>query len=335
AVSASANSFFTPVVSAGSAQTITLPASSVTLRSTASDPDGSIASYQWTKVSGNGGSFSSTTSYTTNITGLTAGAYVFNVKVTDNQGATANSSVGVTVNGTTGGGGGGTRANLLQDANFDGSNAFTGFSLSGHQYCCDYSITQVASPDGAAGKVLKYDLRSTDAIVSGSKRAEIESGGNDAPQTSERWYGLRYYLQKYDADNGAESIIQWHDVDGTTPPLSIQVAGGRMRIMQSFTSGNIPTDLGATTTGRWISIVIHVKWTTGTTGVLEVWRDGVKMVNKVNVRTNSNGGSYMKLGINKWSWAPGGGSSSATQRIFYIDNFRMGNENATYNDVAP
>jgi hypothetical protein len=226
-----------------------------------------------------------------------------------------------------------TRQNLILDNSLD-DGKLTGFTLANGQYCCSYSLNVVPAPDGN-GKAVKYDLRSTDAIVSSSKRSEMQLAGTDAAETSERWYGLRYWLEKYDADNGAESILQWHDGDNTTPPLSIQVQSGRMRVMQSFTSGNIPYDLGPTTTGKWIDIVIHVKWSNTTNGLLEVWRDGVKMVSKSNARTNSKGGSYMKIGINKWSWAPGGGSSTATQRIFYIDNFRMGNENAIYNDVAP
>lgn len=226
-----------------------------------------------------------------------------------------------------------TRLNLSLENTFEG-DAFKGFTLQDHQYCCAYSITQVTAPDGI-GKALRYDLRSTDAIVSSSKRAEIQLAGTDAPETSERWYGLRYWLEKYDKDAGAESILQWHDKDGTTPPLSLQVSGGSLDIVQSFTSGNTHNNLGATTIGKWISIVIHVKWTTGNTGLLEVWRDGTRVISKANIRTNSKGGSYMKIGINKWSWAPGGGSSTATQRVFYIDDFRMGNESATYKDVAP
>lgn len=229
----------------------------------------------------------------------------------------------------------GTRNNLILENTFD-DGKLTGFTLVNEQYCipCGYALNVVTSPDGK-GKSVKYDLKSTDPIVSSSKRSEMQLSGADAPETSERWYGLKYWLEKYDADNGRESILQWHDQDGTTPPLSLQVGSGTFTIMQSFKSGNIPTDIGSTVTGKWISIVIHIKWTTGNTGLLEVWKDGNKVVSKVNVRTNSKGGSYMKIGINKWSWAPGGGSSTATERIFYIDDFRMGNEKATYNDVAP
>jgi hypothetical protein len=226
------------------------------------------------------------------------------------------------------------RQNLLLEATFEGNNAFVGFSLAGHQYCCSYSITQVINPEGP-GKVLKYDLRRTDTIVSSSVRAEIELQGTDAPENSERWYGLQYYLQNYGADPGAESLLQWHDINGTCPPLSLQVQSGRLRIQQCINNANTSNDLGPVVSNAWLSIVMHVKWTSGNTGIIQVWRDGQLMVNKSNIRTNSTGGSYFKFGINKWSWAPGGGSSNQSQRIFYVDNFRMGNDNAMYQDVSP
>src|SRR5258705_1834845 len=90
-----------PTVNAGLDKTITLPVNSVSLTGTASDPDGSIASYAWTKVSGSGGTIASPSAATTSITGLTAGSYVFSLKVTDNKGATATDNVTVTVNNAT------------------------------------------------------------------------------------------------------------------------------------------------------------------------------------------------------------------------------------------
>src|SRR4051812_40412413 len=110
------------------------------------------------------------------------------------------------------------RSNLLIDANFDGTNYLSAFTLANHQYCCSYSITQAVSPSGP-GKSVRYELHSSDPIVSSSVRAEFQLI-NDAPESSERWYGLRYWLSNYGADNGAESILQWHDQDNTTPPLS-------------------------------------------------------------------------------------------------------------------
>lgn len=90
-----------PVVNAGWAQTISLPTSSVNLSGSASDPDGWIASYQWTQLTGpNTASFSNNSSASTSVSGLVQGNYTFRLNATDNGGASASSDVAVTVNGT-------------------------------------------------------------------------------------------------------------------------------------------------------------------------------------------------------------------------------------------
>lgn len=88
-----------PVANAGSAVTITLPTTTVTLDGKASkDPDGTITKYQWKKVSGPaGGAITTATAVKTNITGLTQGSYVFSLTVTDDDKATATANVTVTV----------------------------------------------------------------------------------------------------------------------------------------------------------------------------------------------------------------------------------------------
>jgi ribosomal protein L14 len=89
----------TPVVSAGSNQTITLPTSSTTLTGTASESGGTIVSYAWTQVSGPTTATISTASQTsTGVSGLVQGVYAFQLTVTDNSGVTATAVVKVTVN---------------------------------------------------------------------------------------------------------------------------------------------------------------------------------------------------------------------------------------------
>ncbi|CAL1518097.1 PKD domain-containing protein [Chitinophaga sp. MM2321] len=89
-----------PVANAGTNQTVTLPISSVTLDgSSSSDPDGTIATYAWKKISGPGaGTISSPATNTTIVTGLVTGVYIFELTVTDNKGATNAARTTVTVN---------------------------------------------------------------------------------------------------------------------------------------------------------------------------------------------------------------------------------------------
>ena len=76
-----------PIANAGSDQAISLPVT-VTLPGSGFDPDGTINSYVWTKVSGPAGlTMTGTTTQTLSISGLAIGTYKFELKVTDNKGA--------------------------------------------------------------------------------------------------------------------------------------------------------------------------------------------------------------------------------------------------------
>jgi hypothetical protein len=88
-----------PTAAAGTNQTITLPANSVSLTGSGSDADGTIASYQWTKISGPSAyNIVSPNSASTNVSGLTQGVYQFQLTVTDNAGAIGTATVQITVN---------------------------------------------------------------------------------------------------------------------------------------------------------------------------------------------------------------------------------------------
>jgi hypothetical protein len=88
-----------PTANAGPDQVITLPTNSLTATGTGTDPDGSIASYQWTKISGPATfNIVSPTQAQTVINSLVQGTYQFELRVTDNQGATGRDTMTVTVN---------------------------------------------------------------------------------------------------------------------------------------------------------------------------------------------------------------------------------------------
>ena len=92
-----------PIVSAGPDQSIRLPAAEATLTASASDPDGSIARYEWTKVSGGAASLSGSDSAALTVRGVDLGNYVFQILVTDNMGATASDTVALAVEAADGG----------------------------------------------------------------------------------------------------------------------------------------------------------------------------------------------------------------------------------------
>lgn len=77
-----------PVACAGQDQSITLPTNSVTLNGSCStDPDNNITSYIWAKISGPSSfNIANANEVTTSVTTLTAGSYLFELKVTDAAG---------------------------------------------------------------------------------------------------------------------------------------------------------------------------------------------------------------------------------------------------------
>ncbi|RDV16716.1 T9SS C-terminal target domain-containing protein [Pontibacter diazotrophicus] len=86
-----------PVASAGTDKTITLPANSVSLSGSGIDSDGTISSYSWSKVSGPTVTLSGATSANLTVSNLLEGTYVFRLVVTDNGGASVSDDATVTV----------------------------------------------------------------------------------------------------------------------------------------------------------------------------------------------------------------------------------------------
>src|ERR1035437_551322 len=88
-----------PTANAGADQSITLPTSTVSLSGSGIDPDGTISSYFWTKISGpTAGTIANINSASTSVSGLVQGVYKFELKVTDHNGATGRDTMQVTVN---------------------------------------------------------------------------------------------------------------------------------------------------------------------------------------------------------------------------------------------
>lgn len=223
------------------------------------------------------------------------------------------------------------REGLILESDFEGSNPFRGWD--NDQHCCDYSLTQSHDKFSEGNSSLRVDLRSTDREISGSIRSELVQDAD--PVGTERWYGFNIFLENWSDDNASESVFQWHPNNLTgTGTASLWTSGGRYVYQTNAGGPNSEyTDLGPIISNRWVPWVIHVKWESDNTGVMQVWKDGKLVIDKTGIQTAPPEGTYFKLGMNKWGWLDQ--SSAITQRVFYFDEVRIGDKKASYEDVRP
>jgi hypothetical protein len=89
-----------PVANAGIDIVMTLPTNSTTLTGSAStDPDGSINTYAWTRISGpTSFTLANANGVNTSVSNLVQGQYIFRLSITDNRGATDFDEIRITVN---------------------------------------------------------------------------------------------------------------------------------------------------------------------------------------------------------------------------------------------
>jgi ribosomal protein L14 len=173
-----------PIANAGADINITLPVNTVTLSGSGSDSDGTIVSYQWTKISGpSQDTIVSVNQSQTTVNGLVEGAYSFELKVTDNSGATATDTVNVIVN-----------AALLQVAPL--ANAGSDMSIT----LPDDSLTLSGSGSASNGTITSYQWTK----VSGPSQFSIESENQAHTKVKDLATGVYKFELKVTDNMGAK-----------------------------------------------------------------------------------------------------------------------------------
>ncbi|MGC4100503.1 PKD domain-containing protein [Ferruginibacter sp.] len=264
-----------PTANAGPDQTITLPTSTVSLSGSGNDPDGTIAAYAWTKISGpTAGTITNAAAAATTVTGLVQGVYKFELKVTDNSGAVGRDTMQVTVN---------PDPNIAPTANAGPDQAITlptnSVSLSGSGNDPDgtivsYAWTKISGPTagtitnaaaaattvtGMAQGTYKFELKVTDnsgAVGRDTMQVIVNPAPNVAPT----------------ANAGADQVI-------TLPTNSVSLSG----------SGNDPD--GTIVSYAWTKISGPTAGTiTNATAAATTATGLVQGVYKFELKVTDNGG---------------------------------------------
>jgi len=181
-----------PVANAGNAQTINIyTTTSVSLSGSATDSDGTIASYAWTKTGGTGSAtpvITSPSSATTTVTGInTIGTYIFTLTATDNNAATATSTVTITANIPSAivGGPGGTTLSFMEHnlgADYSADANTPAQALNGNYYQWGRSaVAATAATSSGAIAGWNTTVAASNSWNSGTEAAPVKTANDPCP----------------------------------------------------------------------------------------------------------------------------------------------------------
>lgn len=297
-----------PVVKAGTDQAIVLPANSVTLTGSATDPDtgGTISAYLWERLSGSG-DISSPNSQNTKITSLKAGVSVFQLTAIDNLGASGKDQVAINVS-------------TVTPPPPPPTPGYTETFRTGFDTMAD--ILYGGNGQYGNGKISNTIFKtgpgsfaSIPANVSSGIRSEVQYGGSQ--QNNEEGYcEWDVYYETITQDNCHS--FQFHpDTSGGSASPGLWHINGKFNWVNWKNGGNTEHGTGITIQkNKWYHLRIEYKF--GSNGYFRFFIDGVlNSGGSWTGQVGDNSGHYVKIGYNGFN------SDSMQSRIFY-DNFSVG-----------
>ncbi|MGK7911397.1 MAG: polysaccharide lyase [Synechococcus sp.] len=220
--------------------------------------------------------------------------------------------------------------------------------------CCDHSLQFVSSPTRNGSQAAAFEWTYDDLPLTKQRaRSEIKRYGLFGLGT-ERWYSVSTYLpEDYETADASNLVVQWHDFPDfflgekfRQPPLALTTRGDEWSLLRRWDpdwinakvgprGGSERLSLGKYERGKWTDWVFHVKWSAGDSGIFELWQDDELVVEREGPNTYRDLiAPYFKTGVYQQKEA-GATDFSVDRRKLFLDEIRIGNERATYEDIAP
>jgi hypothetical protein len=178
---------------------------------------------------------------------------------------------------------------------------------------------------------------------------------------NERWYSERMLVPAewvFDSGKGNDIVMQWHAIPGngkpTYPNLEFSVGDHSWFIRQSYgTARETPTRTSVrlddpVQPGKWVSWVVHARWSAGPEGLVQIWKDGKVVLEHKGANVYTDIGveytPYLKTGIYHPEWhldtqrkrdAFEKENPISTLKIIYVTDVKVGSEKATFDDMSP
>lgn len=223
----------------------------------------------------------------------------------------------------------------------------TGFNFV--EFCCAHSTRIVDGISYLGNRSARFELRNDDTTVEfGSNRVELryDIGTNN-------WIRWAYFLpvDSNQLDNFNYIQGQWKEgtggvQTGGSPPLGIVVNNNYLILHvrwatsanpNSDSPSNLITDtIGTLDRGVWNRLVIRYVPSHTSSGLIQVWKNGVKTVDLQGPNYFQNATPpYFKLGVYRWLWAAtNNGGSTVPYYVGYFDGFKVGDNSETFETMA-
>jgi len=154
----------------------------------------------------------------------------------------------------------------------------------------------------------------------------------------ERWYSFAVFFPVggFEKDNDTEIFTQWHQEQMGSPSASFNIKNDRL----VFIVGSVPNvgsgkkeniDLGEVPKDSWQEFVFHFIHSDKSDGLIEIWKNGEKILTKPGGNIYPGILPKWKIGIYKWTWEKT--KTNVDKRFLYFDNVRMGNEKSSLEDL--
>lgn len=202
-----------------------------------------------------------------------------------------------------------------------------------------YGITPVRCYSYNGAQSAKFELRDTDEMNNSGTRAEITF---PTASNLNRWYSFAVFFPclDWDRDDDDEVINQWHQGGGLTPALCIRTMRDSifLRIVEEPGGDDEWVNLGVIIKNVWHPYVLHIRHSSTSSGLIEIWRNGVPIFTRNGKNmypvTGSVTNPNWKLGIYKSGWNDAE-TTDVSRRVILFDDIKMGNENSKYREMAP
>lgn len=224
----------------------------------------------------------------------------------------------------------------LQGATLVYSNDFESAKL--NDFKCSGNCPELSSHVNAVGQYAASFMLKRTMPVPFRTEVVLNDRKGDFQFNQEYWIGFSYRREEWERDSTSESSLQMYPTPGSwhakcsvgstwsTAPIFIVTYDDTEEI-RSF---NRTLWKGPVSRQQWANIVLHFRLSPSLSGLVEAWKDGVKLgrLNGVNSFATDKCGNpmknpFLKLGVYKWPWKKGKPQTEATRRQLLIDDLKI------------